>query len=289
MTIFELVKIALDELYKDAQAEYGKDVDKIISERLDYLSDAYKGLIKDDHEPIDYSDPAVRFAYVFRYVAAHGDYIVQLLKAFWSENKGPIFPAPTARVTCVGGGPGSDVIAVLKYLADFGKHEKVEKIICYLLDGEQGWADAWSEFDESLTSDVAFSPIFQKLDVSDLDSWQAQKKFLQADVFTLSYFVSEVISQDDNGDVSKFWMKLFQEAKSGSLFFYIDNGHDTFNEYIDKLAADGGLKTLISADNRRFTPSYSEQASELAEYRKKFFDKNPKLQAYLSYRVFRKP
>src|ERR1700720_536811 len=108
MTIFELVKIALDELYKDAVAEYKDDTDKIITARLDYLSKSYKELTEEDRTPIDYGDPAVRFAYVYRYVAAHGDYIVQVLKAFRSENKGAIFPAPTARVTCVGGGPGSD-------------------------------------------------------------------------------------------------------------------------------------------------------------------------------------
>lgn len=289
MTIFELVKIALDELYHDALAEYGEETDKVIIDRLNYLSDSYKGLTDDKRKPIDYGDPAVRFAYVFRYVAAHGDYIVQVLKAFRSENGKPIFPTPTARVSCIGGGPGSDIIAVLKYLSDIGKHEKVEKIICYLLDGEQGWADVWTEFDESLESGVTLSPVFQKLDVSNLKSWQSQKKFLQADIFTMSYFVSEVISQDANGDVSAFWLRLFQEAKPGAIFVYVDNGHDAFNEYIDKLAAEAGLEKLFGEDNRRFTPSFTEQASELSEYRKKFGGQNPKLQAYLSFRIFRKP
>ncbi|WP_309091979.1 hypothetical protein [Phenylobacterium sp.] len=286
MTIFELVKIALDELYKDAAKEYGAETDQKIIDQLDYLSQSYKGLSDPKRPPIDYGDPAVRFAYVFRYVAAHGDYIVQVLKYFRAEH-GAVLPGPTARVSCIGGGPGSDVIAILKYLSDMGKHEKVEKLICYLLDGEQGWADAWTEFDESLESDVNLSPIFQKLDVSNFDSWQSQKKFLQADLFTMSYFVSEVMSQDGGGDVSAFWLKLFEEAKPGALFLYIDNGADLFNEYIDTLASKGGLKTLMSKNNRRFTPSFTEQASELSAYRKKF-GQNPKLQAQLSFRVFEK-
>ncbi|WP_304276240.1 hypothetical protein [Caulobacter segnis] len=289
MTIFELVKLTLDELYQDAVTEHGTEVDQVITECLGYLSDSYKDLTSDEREPVNYGDPAVRFAYVFRYVAAHGDYIVQLLKAFRAEMGGAIFSEPTVRVTCIGGGPGSDVIAVLKYLSDMGKHEKAQKLICYLLDGEQGWADAWTEFDEKIQTDVKVSPVFQKLDVSDSGSWKSQKKFLQSDIFTMSYFVSEVMSQDAEGDVSDFWMKLFEGAKPGALFFYIDNGAKPFNEYIDGLAGAAGLETVFSIDNKRFTPSYSEQASELAEYRKKFDGLNPKIQAYLSCRVFRKP
>lgn len=288
LTIFELVKIALDELYEDASKQYGAETDAVIVEKLKYLSESYKDLSDDEREPINYGDPAVRFAYVFRYVAAHGDYIVQVLKALRAEN-GAVFPEATARVSCVGGGPGSDIIAILKYLSEMGKHEKAQKLICYLLDGEQGWADAWTEFDEALDTGVSLSPIFQRLDVTDSDSWATQKKFLQADLFTMSYFVSEVMSQDADGDVSEFWLRLFGEAKSGALFLYIDNGHEIFNEYIDDLAAQAGLDVILSEDNKRFTPSYSERVSELHEYRAKFGGQNPRLQAYLSYRVFRKP
>ncbi len=286
MTLFELVKITLDALYEEAQDEYGKKTDDEIKERFKYLTKSYNDLTNEEREPVDYKDPATRFAYVYKYVASHGDYVVQLLKLARGE-LGKVFTDKKARVTCIGGGPGSDIIAVLKYLADMGKKEPVEKIVCYLLDKEQAWADTWTELDDKLDlDDITLSVNFQPLDVTDPDSWEAQKKFLDADVFTLSYFVSEVYALDV-GAVEDFWATLFKNAKSGALFLYDDNGSDVFNEYFDEQWKKAGLELIESESNTWWTPSYDEQASELAEYKAKFGE-NPKLKSKLSYRILRK-
>jgi hypothetical protein len=285
MTLFELVKAALDELYEQGKAQYGKDLDDAIKTQMGYLSGAYSKLNDASRKAISYRDPATRFAYVYKYVATHGDYVVQLMERLRAELNQPIFRSRLARVSCVGGGPGSDIIAVLKYLAENNTEEKVEKLTCYLLDREQAWADTWTELDESLEIDLSLNVNFQALDVTEPDSWEFQKKFLQADLYTMSYFVSEVHALDKKGVVTKFWEKLFAEAKPGAIFLYDDNGHDLFNNYIDERAAKAKLKVLLSDNNVRWTPRYSEQASELGEFRQKF-GQQPKLQGYLSYRAF---
>ena len=288
MTIFELVKIALDELYTEGKEIYGDSLDDIIIEAMQYLSRSYGELNQEERNAVDYSDPATRFAYVYKYVAAHGDYIVQVMNKLTVELDGPIFQSENVRATCVGGGPGSDIIAILKYLGDHEESEPVKKVTCYLLDGEQAWADTWTELDDSLDSDISLNANFQPLDVTAPKSWNAQKKFLQADLFTLSYFVSEVMSLDADGTVSDFWATLFNGAKPGAIFLYIDNGHDDFNTYFDEAWNASGLECLLTRNNVRFTPSFSEQASELKFYKDKF-NYSPKLQARLSYRVLRKP
>ena len=155
MTIFELVKLALDELYAEAKQTYRSEVDGEIRNRIDYLCTSYGSLTVTGRRPVDYKDPATRFAYVFKYVAAHGDYLVQGLNMLRSELGGPIFPGENARVSCIGGGPGSDIIGVLKYLDEQKKSEKVDKITCYLLDKEQAWADTWTELDASLKMKIS--------------------------------------------------------------------------------------------------------------------------------------
>ncbi len=62
MTIFELVKIALDELYAQGQQQYGQQLDQVIQERIVYLSDSYRELNNKHRQPVDYQDPATRFA-----------------------------------------------------------------------------------------------------------------------------------------------------------------------------------------------------------------------------------
>ncbi|NYG31221.1 hypothetical protein HZU83_00735 [Sphaerotilus montanus] len=282
------MKIALDTLYKEATKTHGNDADKAITEQIKYLSKSYTQLSSNDREPVNYKDPATRFAYVYKYVASHGDYVVQVLEVLRQKLEGRIFKTDSIRVSCVGGGPGSDIIALLKYLDERKATEKVKKVTCYLLDREQAWADTWVELDDSLQTDLVLHANFQPLDVTKPESWAQQKKFLEADVFTMSYFVSEVMALDKDGVVTKFWEKLFKEAKPGAIFIYDDNGHDTFNRYFDKQWKAAKLNCLVEATNEDFWPRYNEQKSELGEFLKKF-GQQPKLKTSLTYRVLQKP
>lgn len=287
MTSFELVKIALDGLYAEATVLHGAATDSIISQRMTYLSTSYSGLNNTNRLPVDYKDPATRFAYVFKYVATHSDYIVQILNQLRSEVGGTVFDMENLRLSCIGGGPGSDIIGVLRYLDERKASEPVKKVTCYLLDREQAWADTWTELDDSMNLGTGLNVNFQPFDVTKPTSWAQQTKFQQADLFTMSYFVSEVKSLDVNGIVSSFWTTLFQNAKPGALFLYDDNGHDSFNSYFDGLWKAAGLELIVHATNEPIWPRGVEQASELKEYMTKF-GQSPKLKTPLTYRVLRK-
>lgn len=286
MTLFELVKITLDELYKRAQLQFGAQTDAEIKTRFAYLSESYAKLSNLNRTPIDYRDPATRFAYVYRYVATHGDYVVQLLTRANAAIGGNVFPTGTARVSCIGGGPGSDILAIVKYLADY-KEERVTKLKVFLLDKEQAWADTWDDLEEKLDVGCELRTTFQPLDVLKPD-WVSQRHFLEADVYTLSYFVSEVYSLDGHGAVTAFWQRLFREAKRGALFLYDDNGTDEFNAYFDGQCARAGLQVVSAGSNESWTPRYVERSDVLDAYKLKF-SAWPKLKGYLSYRILRKP
>lgn len=288
MTLFQLVKITLDELYKEALTVYGPDTDAQIKAQFPYLTTSYNQLSSTARAPINYKDPATRFAYVYKYTASHGDYVVQLLAILAQALGGKIFQNDLGRVSCIGGGPGSDVIAVVKYLADSKGKETLKQLIVYLLDKEQAWGDSWTELNVKLPSPtVQLHTAFQQMDVLNPD-WTSQRKFLEADLFTLSYFVSEVYALDTGGVVTQFWQRLFKEAKSGALFLYDDNGSDTFNKYFDHQWQTAGLQLLTQETNTRWYPRSSEQKSELAIYTAKF-NAIPKVQSTLSYRLLRKP
>ncbi len=178
------------------------------------------------------------------------------------------------------------MIGAVKYLSEYPS-EPTKKLTCYLLDGEQAWADTWTEIADSIETSVSVNVNFQPLDVSEPSSWSAQKKFLQADLFTLSYFVSEVYSVKPEV-VTTFWKKLFDEAKVGALFLYVDNGSEVFNTYFDAQWNErGDIKAVVQATDTLITPRFSEQASELGDYLSKF-DQQPKLKSRISYRILRK-
>lgn len=285
-TLFELVKVVLDELYAEGMQVYGISLDSEIQKRAQSLSSQYMRLTEIGAPKIDYSDPAARFAYVYKYVATHADYIYQILRDFRAGTGTPIFKGSTLRVTCLGGGPGSDIIGMLKYLG-LGK-ETTERVLFFLCDGEQAWSDSWSEIDEALAVDsIRVSTNFQRLDVTDPRSWASQNKFLDADIFTLSYFVSEIV-RFDGPELAQFWDALFSRANSGALFIFDDNAHDYFVNYFDKIWKAYGLEELYRGDKQSIIPSYSEQQSELGAYLTKFATV-PKLKSFLSYRILLKP
>ena len=288
MTLFKLVKIALDELYREAVECYGPNTDVQIKAKISYLAESYNQLTSTVRTPINYKDPAVRFAYVYMYTASHGDYVVQLLEILADKLAGKIFQNDSGRVSCIGGGPGSDVIAIVKYLTDAGGNETLKHLTVYLMDKEQAWGDSWTELSTKLPrSPTQLNMVFQQMDVLKPD-WTSQRKFLDADVFTLSYVVSEVYALDDGGLVTQFWQRLFKEAKSGAIFLYDDNGSDTFNSYFDNQWQTADLELIAHGTNERWLPRHSEQKSELDLYTDKFL-KVPKLQSKLTYRILRKP
>lgn len=288
MTLFELVKATLDELYNQGCEEHGSDIDEVVLEKIKYLSKNYGNLTGEYREPLEYRDTATRIAYVYSYVAAHADYVVQILEKARDKKESSVFNGETIRISCLGGGPGSEILATLKYLSENSEIEPVKKVICYLLDGEQAWADTWSELDDSICGDLNLKANFQPLNVTDPESWKHQKNFRNADLFTLSYFVSEVFKVDKDGAAKKFFEELIHDAKPGALFLYVDNGHDEFNGYFDSLYETAGLNCLLKATNVRKTPRFNEQAEALKEYSDKF-GRSPKIQSFLSYRLLEKP
>src|ERR1700719_1241901 len=105
MTTFELVKLALDELYGEAKEEHGSAADAEIKKRMTYLTGSYNQLGKPSRKPVDYRDPATRFAYVYKYVTAHADYLVQVMTTLRSELGYSLFTTEDARISCIGWGP----------------------------------------------------------------------------------------------------------------------------------------------------------------------------------------
>ncbi|ARU29070.1 hypothetical protein [Cellvibrio sp. PSBB006] len=283
MTLFEIVNGVLTDLYKQGEKELGEKLDEEIINQLNYLSNSYRELADSSRAPIDYSSPVTRFAYVYKYVATHGDYLVQVMERVNSLLRGPIFNKERVSVACIGGGPGSEIIGVLKYLEE-SEEERVGEILFHLLDKEQAWSDTWTDIRQQIEGfDVNF--VFQNLDITNTTTWKYVRKFLNADLFIMSYFYSEV---QGLGDVVNTSIKsILNDAKSGSLFIYIDNGSDYFNEKFDSLYDESEFEVIFERTNDWFTPRLSEQVDILKKYKEKF-NQNAKLKGKLSIRAIRK-
>lgn len=280
LTLAQLIKIVLDEAYAEIPLPNDAVRDAAIKKELANLSASYGNLTKADRVPIDYASPISRFAYIYKYTVAHADYIKQLIQNH--KVLGDLFAGEALSVACLGGGPGSDLLGILKYMI---QNQRGSALTCYLFDRERAWGDSWSEVAKPLKADFHLYPVFQQLDVTDQNTWGSYRKYLGADLFTLSYFLSEVWAFHTKAQ--PYFESCFTNAKTGATFLFIDNndanGH--FVGWYDAMAAAHGLEQLHDGACK-MAFSIDEEKTDLEPYYSKFGW--PKRESNVSYRISRK-
>jgi hypothetical protein len=107
---FQIIKSVLDEAYSQIPGNE-EEKDSLIKAAIDYLSGEYKRLL--DGIQIDYSNPITRFAYIYKYVTSHANLVCTIIEN--SDELNMIFDQEKVNVACIGGGPGSDFLGILKY------------------------------------------------------------------------------------------------------------------------------------------------------------------------------
>lgn len=149
MLCFQLVRTVLDELYKRIPGSESQK-DAAIKNRLQHLGHVYENLHLGLQ--VDHSDITTRFAYIYRYVTCHANLVYQMVKA--AKPLRSLFDQERVKITCIGGGPGSEIIGILKYLLEVEKNPQLRFI---LYDKEKVWGDCWNDVDDKLDLPMRFS------------------------------------------------------------------------------------------------------------------------------------
>lgn len=276
MNCFQIIKSVLDEAYVQIPGDEAEK-DEVINDALEYLREEYSHLSQECN--INYSDPTTRFAYIYAYVTSHSNLVCSIIQQ--NNVLGNLFENKKVDVACIGGGPGSDFLGILKYLMTNKKSPRIKFQLC---DREKSWAESWSDVDDKV-EDLEFriSTSYLPLDVTKRDDWESHRKYFQSDLFTMIYFMSEVFSLRDSAE--EYFAHLFNQAKTGSLFLFIDNNNSEFYNWFDQLAANHKIDILRSNETNMKVP-FHEEKSDLGKYFAKFSP--PKLTANVAYRIGRK-
>jgi hypothetical protein len=279
MTLMQYIKLVLDDIYKLIDAPSDAEKDQQIKTELSLLASEYRNLNDSERTPIEYGNTVRRFAYTYKYTVAHADYVRQIM------NKQPqiqgLFDKQNVQLTCLGGGPGSDLLGVLKFLLH--KQIKCNSLTSYIFDKERAWGDSWSDVAMRLSTPFSLYPIFQQMDITDEKTWKDYQKFLNADLFTLSYFLSEVCVIKHQAQ--PFFDHCFSRMKRGAMLLFVDNGHSDFSSWFDRMVSDNHLAVLLSK-TETLVAEHNEEKTDLEPYYSRFG--SPKCQAAVSYRVVQK-
>lgn len=275
MNCFQIIKSVLDEAYNEI-AEDESEKDQQIKDALDHLRTEYRKLSV-GHD-IKYNHPVTRFAYIYRYVTSHANLVCSLIEQ--NDELGNIFNHEKVNVACIGGGPGSDFLGILKYLMTNNKSPQVKFQLC---DKEKTWAESWNDVDDKVDPKFRISTSYLPLDVTNPDDWKPHTKYFNSDIFTMIYFMSEVYSL--RVDSEKYFATLFAQAKPGALFLFIDNNHSEFYGWFDNLAETYNIE-IIKKNESNFILPTDEEKSDLGVYLEKF--SYPKIRANIAYRIGKK-
>lgn len=278
MNVFELIAAVLDESFADVPGAHDAQRASHVKSALAKLSKHYANLASGDGSP-SYGDAATRTGYVARYVTSHACLTADAIAE--TDELRKLFKSDLVQVACIGGGPGSDFLGVLKYMIGKGRTATLK---CHLLDRDAAWGDSWSDVDLKL-KDAPFrvSTHFQVLDVGDKSTWEKQSKYLRSDMFTMIYFVSEVWSIKDKAE--SYFSHVFAHVPVGAYFLYIDNDSSTFTDWFEGLASKSGLTLVESYERDARLPS-DEQKAPIQKYIDMFG--SPKLTAKVAIRVYKK-
>lgn len=282
MNVFQLTKTVLDELYAKIPGATKKEKDAKVNAALTYLAERYGKLLSASGPSLDYSDPVTRFAYIFRYVTCHANLVCSVIEQ--SDELKALFKQDKVSVTCLGGGPGSDFLGILKYVMASRKQPELK---CRLLDKEAAWAESWEDVDEKVKVPFRISNNFHPIDVGDYASWSDKSKYLQADLFTLIFFVSELFAKLKE-PAGQFLKHVLVGAKPGALLLYIDDNNSSFYSWFDKLLFDNGWEIIDQGRGSMRLPR-EEQTKDLGEYCKEGRFGSPRLKPDVAWRIARKP
>jgi hypothetical protein len=276
MNCFHLVKEVLDETYAAIPGSKAQK-DDAIKKALKALSEGYADLKGGVN--FSYKSPAVRFAYVYRYVTSHTCIVYESIRD--SAELRSLFERDKVQVSCVGGGPGSDFLGILKYLVEKDLSPRARFTV---FDRERAWANTWDYVEDKIGMALPLSTNYCQLDVAKKATWEQYDKFLQSDLFTMIYFMSEVWGERVGS--KPFFDYLFTCAKPGALLLYVDNRDSEFAGEFDGYATGSGWEMLERASYNMTLP-YNEEKDDLGEYLT-MFGGWPKLTAKVDFRIIQK-
>jgi hypothetical protein len=250
-----------------------------VSSAIRNTSNQYGKLLTAGGPNFDYA--ATRFGYVYMYVSAHAHWLHELI-TMRPEAKS-LFDKKKLRMVCLGGGPGSDLVGVLKFMDTRGKSLSLH---CEIVDGCIAWKTTWSDVAFTLDWPDPLHTDYVVHDAGAPTTWTAPSNVGKADLITLNFFVSEIYHL---GDVAADYLKLMLgKAKPGTIVLMNDNNDSRFYNWFDSITAALGFTTLLSEEGERKIYDYGEQKSELADYEAKFGWVSPKLTGQLCWRILKK-
>lgn len=226
---FKLVRPVLEELRTQISSSRGDRTWGDIYDAIRTLRESYNSASA--YKRVDYKGTLAQFAYLHSYAPSRASILFQIMNEH--EFLAELVSRETLKVASFGGGPGTDVLGVLK-LRQRRKGRAIIDVTIY--DNEDGWENVWRRI-ESTTETARYAHV--DFCIGDMlgQDWSMRGPW-DAELAIMSYSFSELSGQSA---ASKFLGKLADAATSGTLFLIVDNGHSHIMNAVETAIDTEGL------------------------------------------------
>ncbi|KFM61266.1 hypothetical protein X975_02998, partial [Stegodyphus mimosarum] len=224
------------------------------------MGSAYKPLPKEaklaaeSENDVDYSDPAFRCAYLHKYAACYSAMTFQIVKNILSNADNIYYyfnSKKTLNLCSLGGGPGTDVIAMQAALfACFS----IPVCSATIIDLAENWNETFNSALLELQSGSygvvgqAFLPEFFNFqylgaDLKDDIAWNLciRNVIMSADVITMVKFISSTASVN----AKRILKGICECMKPGAMLLFIDNSAGGFHELVQEISEENDFRTVF--------------------------------------------
>ena len=270
MLVRQIVEEAVS-TFADDNGLSESEVLRRIWEHVDHTASEHSS----DEPSIDYEDPLCRLGYLYRHAAANATLFENVLtgsddisRKFRDTNQGVL------NICAVGGGPGTELLGIAKYLTRQSK-DMPRKIAFTVVDNVSHWAETWQHladvvegwFDSSSlgVNPPIFAPAFLRIDGLDSSSYRNYSyQFRKADIVVCNYLFSE--NKSRLSEARPAVKRLHKLTPSGCVFVVIDrreNNRDFEDRVVDLFESVFGHDIVTNTYNG--TIDGDEQASDMGE------------------------
>ena len=283
MRTFPVVSPLLRELDVRGSAVFGADWNTKVIEAIRDLRNRYTQLRMRDRKLIDYSSLPVQMAYAFMYVGANANCLFQVMKAGSAAFEAQSLSKPDIQVTSLGGGPGSDLLALVGMLRTLSPDVRPRRVRYRVLDKQPNWHEILGIVARLQQGTVEIDVSFEAVDVTIPDQWRGVS-CNQDDLLIMNFFVSEVCSLKEARSVRDCLTAQLASLSAGSALVFNDSNAFTFHDYFDKLYRSVGGFSAIASQNEQLTvpPDFDEFFNECMA---RFDATTPKLTSNAAFRV----
>jgi hypothetical protein len=278
---FTTVKSLLDDVAQHLSANLVVRNEQVIA-AMTSLSNTYDDSVQ--AQAIDFGDSAVQYAYLYKYMAAHANFVYKALNSC-KDKVLPHFVDDHLNIAVIGGGPGSEALGVAMFADDYNRRPILKCLMC---SPQAYWQATWNKLTPTLSSKVNVEIAHLAFDLTAVPTPANINAIRGAKLFFFVKVLCEV--KNAKPAVDQSLASIITEAQSGSLFVFIDNLDADVFDWFDNVVQQHSLTIEHSEQTSNFRIIDGQQTEELKEHIQEINGwHTPSMRANLAIRVVVKP